>query len=193
MTLQHPLTLAAALTATSVLLAACSSSPTHATKPAAGTRTNTTSSTSAAVVANTVAAPITTIPSTGPDGATSACALVTENDVTSTIGTDPGKGSAFSSHGATQCQYGSFSTEAVLVNLLPSLGKLSYDHILKDSKAHFRQIAGIGDGALENSGPHSDTIYFTKGDALVLVGISTATSPTKGAALALAKIAASRV
>jgi hypothetical protein len=101
MTLQHPLTLAAARTATSVLLAACSSSPTHATKPAAGAGSNTSSSTSPAAAANTVAAPITAIPPTGPGGATSACALITENDVTSTI--DPGKGSAFSSHGATQC------------------------------------------------------------------------------------------
>jgi hypothetical protein len=44
------------------------------------------------------------------DDKTFVCPLVTEKDVTSTIGTDPGKGSAFSSHGATQCQYGSFQT-----------------------------------------------------------------------------------
>ena len=177
-----------------MLLAACSSSPpTHATKPAARTHSNTTSSTSAAAAANTSAAPITATSPTGPGGATSACALVTEKDVTSTIGTDPGKGSAFSSHGATQCQYGSFPTEVVLVNLLPSLGKLSYDHLLKDPNVHAVEIAGVGDRALEHSDPHTDAIYFTKGDALFYVGISTQTSPARGGALALAKIAAGRL
>lgn len=197
MTLQHPRTLAAgfaALSAAGALLTSCStSSPTRATTPAAPTHSKTTSSTSSAAAANASAAPTTATSAAEAGATTTACALVTEKDVTSIIGTDPGNGSAFSSHGATQCQYGSFQTEVVLVNLLPSLGKLSYDHILKDSKAHFRQIAGIGDGALENSGPHADTIYFLKGDTLVLVGISSATSPTQGAALALAKIATGRL
>jgi hypothetical protein len=106
-----------------------------------------------------------TLPPTGAGGAPSACALITEKDVTSTIGADPGKGSAFSSHGANQCQYGSFQTEVVLVNVLPFLGKLSYDHIVKAANGRFRQIAGLGDGALEHSDIHSDTVYFLKGDA----------------------------
>jgi len=59
------------------------------------------------------------------------------------------------------------------------------------AQLHTVEIVGVR--ALEHSDPHTDAIYFTKGDALCYVGISAPTSPTKGGALALAKIAASRL
>jgi hypothetical protein len=157
-----------------LLLAACSNS-TPAAHTTSATHTKPTGHSAAAVqttapTTDTTNVPVTnaataTSPPTGAGGAPSACALITEKDVTSTIGADPGKGSAFSSHGANQCQYGSFQTEVVLVNVLPFLGKLSYDHIVKAANGRFRQIAGLGDGALEHSDIHSDTVYFLKGDA----------------------------
>jgi hypothetical protein len=51
----------------------------------------------------------------------------------------------------------------------------------------------VGDQAFELSGPHADVVYFTRGDALVVIGFSAPAAPTKGAAVTLAKIAVGRL
>jgi hypothetical protein len=134
-----------------------------------------------------------------PTGKAEACALVTQQEVGTALGKDPGRGSAFTSHGASQCQYGSYQTALVLVNLNPSQGKPFYDHTRNNPKVSqagaVTDVAGVGDRAFGIFGHGTASIYFNKGDALVLVmvEIRTASSPPKAQALALAKTAASRI
>ena len=181
-----------------LLLAACgSTTSTRAAPPATNPTSSATSSSPAA--ADSTTAPVGGNASAAPVGGTSACALVTEPDATTALGKDPGAGSKFSSHGSTQCQYGSYQTAFLLVNLTPSQGRAGYDNVHNNPKlgqnVRVIDITGVGDRAFEISGPNTAGIYFTKGDALVVVSVSmqTATSPPKVAALALAKIAASRL
>jgi hypothetical protein len=139
-----------------------------------------------------------TTPATDPAGAT-ACALVTEQDVTTELGADPGPGSKFNSHGSSQCQYGSYQTRFVLVNLIPAQARAGYDTVRNNrnrpATVHVVDVAGVGDRAFEVSGPHTAGIYFNKGDALIVVTVEilTITAPPTGQTLALAKTAASRV
>ena len=84
------------------------------------------------------------------------------------------------------------------MNVIPTQGRASYDRIRNNPKLaggtglSVVAVAGVGDRAFELSGPHTDAIYLTQNDALVLVGFSTQGSPPRGSALALAKIAAGR-
>ena len=103
------------------------------------------------------------------------------------------------SHGSSQCQHGTYQTAFVLVNLTPSQGKAAYDLMHSNPNLGHAvvvaDVAGLGDRAFELSGPNTASVYFDKGDVLVLVmvEIRTATSPPQGQALALAKTAANRV
>jgi hypothetical protein len=206
MTQTHPRSIAAAASglAGCLLLAACgSSSPTHAHTPADQPR-NDAANSSAAPAGSTGPPPGSSSPTSGtssaprPSAAGAACTLITEHDVTSTVGADPGKGSAFSSHGATQCQYGGLPKQLLIVNVNPTQGRAGYDRIRNSPKLaggtglSVVAVTGVGDQAFELSGLHTDAIYLTKGDALIVVGFSTQASPPKGGALALAKIAAGR-
>jgi hypothetical protein len=138
-------------------------------------------------------------PAAAPAAGTAACALVTEQEVGAALGTDPGAGTAFTSHGASQCQYGNYATAFVLVNLTPTQGNAAYDLMHSNpTPGHalvLADVPGLGDRAFELSGPNTASVYFDKGDALVLVmvEIRTATSPPKSQALALAKTAADRI
>ncbi len=177
------------------LLAACgtSSPTTHA-----AAKTNSVS-TGAQSAATNVSAPVSVAASVAAATGTSACALVTEQDATSVLGKDPGPGSTFASHGSTQCQYGSYQSTFLLVNLTPTQGKAGYDLIRHnrqlDSQISVVDIAGVGDRAFEVSQRNTAGIYVNKGDAVITISLSiqTATSPPHASALALAKIAASRV
>jgi hypothetical protein len=181
-----------------MLFAACSNSA-----PAAQTDAPAVQSTAGATPATSVAptdpASTEATPAAVPAGGTTACALVTEQEVGTALGTDPGPGSAFTSHGSSQCQYGNYATAFVLVNVTPSQGKAAYD--LMHSKSNLghglvvADVAGLGDRAFEVSGPNTASIYFDKGDALILVmvEIRTATSPPKGQALGLANTAVNRI
>jgi hypothetical protein len=203
MTRHRPRTLAAAtLAATGLLLAACGSgnSPSHAAVSPKGTMSDSNSAPSMpASTVSTVSATGATTAAPLPAGAAVACTLVTEKDAAAALGKDPGPGSAFSSHGSTQCQYGSYQTAFLLVNLTPSHGRAGYDLIRSNRKLGTQvsvvTIAGVGDRAFEISEHNTAGIYFNKGDAVVVVSVSmqTATSPPQGPALALAKIAASRL
>ena len=82
------------------------------------------------------------------------------------------------------------------MNLTPTRGRAGYDLMHSNPKlAHVTNVSGIGDRAFEMIGPNTASVYFDKGDALVLVMVSSlaATSPPKAEVLALAKAAASRM
>jgi hypothetical protein len=161
--------------------------------------TSSTSDAPAASVAPSVPASTGATPAADSSAGGTACTLVTEQEVGAVLGTDPGAGSAITSHGASQCQYGTFQTAFVLVNLNPSQGKPFYDHARNNPKVSqagaVTDVSGVGDRAFGIFGHGTASIYFNKGDALVLVmvEIRTATSPPKAQALALAKTAASRI
>ena len=203
MTDPHRRTLASAALAMAgcLLLAGCGSSApvaktyTTAVQPTADS-TPATPGTSLAQTdpASTAATPA---PAAAPGAA--ACALVTEQEVAAALGTDPGAGRTFTSHGASQCQYGNYATAFVLVNLTPTQGKAAYDLMHSNPNlGHtlvLADVAGLADRAFEVSGPNTASVYFDKGDALVLVmvEIRTASSPPKSQALALAKTAVDRI
>jgi Protein of unknown function (DUF3558) len=201
MTDPHRRTLAAAAAlamAGCVLLAACGNSAPAAQTDAPAVRT-TADATPTTSVAPTDPTSTDATPAAAPTAGTTACELVTEQEVGTVLGKDPGAGSAFTSHGASQCQYGNYATAFVLVNVTPTQGKAAYD--LMHSKSNLghglviADVAGLGDRAFQITGPNTASIYIDKGDALVLVmvEIRTATSPPKDQALALAKTAANRV
>jgi hypothetical protein len=198
MTHSHSATLAAAVggLAGSLLLVACGSSSPAAT---ADTRAQSphqaasgsvspppSSAATSAKAARTSAARVT---------AASACTLITEQDVTTAVGVDPGVGTAASRQGDTACTYGGFPKPVLTVNVVPVGGRAGYarfrqdPHVVKTGLT-VANVSGLGDESFEVSGPHTDAIYFTAGDVLVVIGLSAPTLPTRGAALALAKVAA---
>jgi hypothetical protein len=191
---------AAALAATALLLTACTSNPAIPAVTTAGhSDTAATSSTSPGVAVPTSAARVAATSISAHAASGTACALVTEKDVTAVLGVDPGKGSPFSSHGSTQCQYGSYGTQFVLVNLTPTHGVAGYDLIHKNRKLgagmSVTDITGVGDRAFEVDARNTSGIYFNQGDAVmvVTVTIQTATTPPKAQTLTLAKTAAGRL
>jgi hypothetical protein len=177
-----------------LLLAACGTS-----SPAARSAAPASKATALATVAPTAPPSADSTPTTDPVGGGTACSLVTEQEVAAALGRDPGAGTAITSHGASQCQYGTFQTSFVLVNLNPTQGKPSYDRAHNSPKVSqagvLTEVAGVGDRAFGISGHGAASIYFTKGDALVLVMVEILNAPTppKAQALALAKTAADRV
>jgi hypothetical protein len=186
---------------TVLLLAACSSgsgSATPAVVPAAASATSTGSPTPAGdttpVVSATQAA--TTPPASPPPSETTACSLVSKGEIDAALGKDPGAGEPFESHGSTQCQYGTYQTTFLLVNLNPTHGRAWYDKARHNPKVqNTGDVSGVGDRAFESTEPHTTGIYFNKGDALVLVMVETfrVASPPRNAAISLAKAAAARV
>lgn len=194
-------TIAAAAFATAgcLLFAACgNSTPAAHTDTPAGQATAGAAHTTKATPTDPASSVATTAPAAS-GGVARACSLVTEQDAGTALGKDPGPGSKFTSHGASQCQYGDFQTAFVLVNLNPSQGKPFYDHARNNPKVSqagaVTDVAGVGDRAFGIFGHGTASIYFNKGDALVLVMVEIhgASSPPKAQALALAKTAASRI
>jgi hypothetical protein len=147
----------------------------------------------------TTAAPVDPAAASTPDaaeGSAHACSLVTEKDAETALGKDPGPGSKFTSHVSSQCQYGNYASGLVLVNLTPTRGRAAYDLMHDNPKVgHVVDADGFGDRAFEVSGPNTASIFFDKGDALVLVMVElrSAASPPMRQARALAKTAADRV
>ena len=132
--------------------------------------------------------------SAAPTGGTTACALVTEQDVTTALGADPGPARGFEKGGSTQCQYGTYQTEFVLVNVTPTRGVADYQLVHSNPNLHAADVAGVGESAFEVSGRGTAGIYFTKGDTLVVLSVTNLTaSSISDRTLTLAKIAASRV
>ena len=186
-----------------LLLAACSSSGTAGRTPAAAPTTR-------VVVAATPppsTASVTVAPASQPAASQAAsssravptlgagktaCVLISEQAVTTVLGSDPGHGSAFSSRGSSQCQYGSYQKALVLVNITPGAGRAAYENFHQSPQLHGKaDVPGVGDSAFEVGGPHTAGIYFFKNDAIVVVMVMMTTSAApKAQVLALAKLAA---
>jgi hypothetical protein len=87
----------------------------------------------------------------------------------------------------------------LLVNVLRIHGRAAFARAHTDPKLRAAPgssvipISGLGDQAFELSAPHTDALYFTRADSLIVVAFAAPTAPTKGAALALARIAAGRL
>ena len=204
----HPRSIAATASglAGCLLLAACgSSSPTHA-HTSAGPPHRTAANSSPAATAGSNDTPFgSSSPTSGtstaarPAAARNACTLITEHDVTTAAGHDPSKGTGDTRQGASGCIYGSYPNPVLSVNILPGRGRASYDHIRHDPRltsttgTSVATVPAVGDQAFELSGPHNDAIYFTHGDELIVIGFTAPSTPPKGAALTLAKLAASRL
>lgn len=202
MTSRHRYTIAAASTAAFMLVTGCAGNAAGSTSPQSPHSTSPDSDISASPPAEathtTTATPIT---ATTPANTTaaSACALVTEKDIITTLGADLGQGSPFTSHGSSQCQYGTYETQFVLVNLTPSHGNAAYARMRNNAKitgaGTVISVVGVGDQAFGFSAPHTTSIYFDKADALVLVSVEnhTASSTLAAQTLTLSKKAASRL
>ena len=199
----RPAITAAAGVAACLLLAACngSSSSTAAAAPAPAT-----APASSATAPPTDQGPSSTpspatAPSTGSAATTggNACSLVTEGDATTALGSDPGPGRPVTSHGASQCQYGTFQSSFVLVNLIPSQGVAGYDRMHSNPKlaqaGTIADVSGVGDRAFSVSGHGQTSVWISQGDslALVMVAIHGAPSDPDHQALALAKVVSSRL
>ena len=195
---RHTVAAVAACLAAGLLLAACSkSTPAAHTTSAVQTAAAATDATSVAAT-NAASTAATTAAASAAGG--NACSLVTEADATTALGTDPGPGTGYTgAHDSSQCQYGSYQSKLVLVNITPTQGKLAYDNMRNNpdtgKAGSVVDVAGVGDKAFEVDSHGSAGIFFRKGDALVAVSVVfyRAASPPTDQARALAKIAAGRL
>lgn len=178
-----------------LLLVGCSSnSATHAGAPAAHASTGAASS-SPADPPGTTSAPVDATSPAAPTTRTKICSLITEQEASTALGTDPGPGQDTTSHGASSCMYGT-APMIVTVNLVPSGGKAAYDQLRAHAPAgRTVDVAGVGDAAFGTSSGPATGIDFYKGDTFVAVVLvaATASTPSKNRAIVLAKAAAARI
>lgn len=132
-------------------------------------------------------------------GTEHACALVTQQEATTALGTDPGPGQESTTGTVGNCVYGAASS-VVRVSVDPVPGKAAYDNarstVTSANPASVVDVPGVGDGAFETpSGASEATVYFYKGDTYVEItlGVAAATGPPKDQVIALATTAAGRV
>lgn len=177
---------ASAFALTALVMAACGSGSTQRTATPAA----------AADPAVAVAPTPTVRPAS--TGTTDVCSLVTEQEVTSALGADPGVGkqSAPGPKGNV-CTYGDIlGTSPVLtVVLRPTGGKSALDN----DKLIDRQgveVSGVGDAAYGVFDGGNATVSFYKGAAYASIGLGSSQigeSPQKDHAIALARMAAGRI
>ncbi len=120
-----------------------------------------------------------------------ACTLVTEQDATAALGSDPGPGIAAAQSGVTACTYGA-APQMVSVHLSPA-GKAGYDqmHSASVDGASLVDLAGIGDAAFGIFAAPIASIGFYRGSSYVSIVIYADGSQDR--AMALASAAASRL
>ena len=196
MTTRHARALAALpVAAAGLLLAACSSS-------GASTRANTAGShphSGAIGLADSPATGVTgTTTRAAAASATSACALVTEQELTSLLGTDPGPGKSMSDPNTASCAY----TRAVAVTIVVdhSGGKSQFDLYCPTNQTQpgTHTVRGVGDDAcltiVGGTGPIA-AMYILKGSALMSINIQAGLDAkiTSGALTTLGGTAASRL
>ena len=132
--------------------------------------------------------------------AADACALVTETDATTALGSDPGAGVSSTQGSANYCTYGSYP-RSVLVASTPKDGKTTYDatNALRGSNNGSFVINGLGTEAFGDSGPNNGgaDVFFYQGEAYVSITLVTAdgaqASSPNPLALAMAKAASGRL
>ena len=196
MTTRHARALAALpVTAAGLLLAACTSSGASTRDNTAGSHPHSGALTAAGSPATGAAgAPTNAVATSGP----SACALVTEQEITPLLGTDPGPGKATSDSTTTSCAY----TQGVAVTIVVdhSGGKSQFDMFCPTNQAQPRThvVSGVGDGAcltiVGGTGPIA-AMYILKGPALLSINVQAGldTKITSGALTTLGRTAAARL
>lgn len=131
-----------------------------------------------------------------PVGGARGCSLVTEADVSTTLGDDPGAGLESIYDGGSTCRYnlksGFLNVEATNSSNKGSWedGRNGASH--HDSSVTFAIVNGVGDEAFTTLTQSQALISFYKGHGDVNV-IYTGASPTVAAVTTLAKIAAARI
>jgi hypothetical protein len=182
---------ALAVTATSLLLAACSSSG-PATQPSIHTNSVAiiTATPSAATSASAASGAVTPADET-------ACALVTEQQLTSLLGADPGPGQATSDSSTISCAY--IRGVAVTVVVDHGGGRSQFDLFCPNgAPPNNRNVSDVADGAcltiVGGTGPIA-AMYILKGQALMSINIQAGleTKITPSALTSLGKIAAGRL
>ena len=163
-----------------ILLAACSSKST--TKPPA----------SAASAAPTQAAAATgsPAPAGAAGGKVKACSLLTEQELTPLLGSDPGPGTDTSDSTTTACAYTGAGVVTIVVD--PSGGKSQFDSFCGTTQ----KVSGVADGAcLTIVGGAVAAMYILKGPDLMSINIQAGLDAkiTPDALTALGKIAAGRL
>jgi hypothetical protein len=164
----------------SLLLAGCSGGPLNPTHAAA---------------APASAAPSAAVSASAHAGVVAACSLITEQEASTALGTDPGAGAADSQGIATSCTFGT-PPSILRVDLVPSGGKAGYEHALEIAKAHpLVMISGVGDEAFGTFNNGIGAIDFHKGDAVVIVVLAPldASKASQDKVLELARSAAGRL
>jgi hypothetical protein len=196
MTIHCPRTLAAAaLTATGLLLTACTSSPsppsTQAAKPVPNSISHSPIAAAVPGTPSETAAPVSTPSSTAETSVADACALITEADATTAFGSDPGPGEAAPGH----CIYAAGPASMnITVRSIPD-GAASFDRLRTATGSHAVDVADVGDAAFGTFEGSIAVVNFYEGNTLVAVELATggATTSAKDQTTALAKIAAGRV
>lgn len=171
------------------LLAACSSNPT--TKPPAAAA-SAAATQSAAATAGTAGTAGTGSPT--PDGAAGgkvkACSLLTEQELTPLLGSDPGPATDNSDSTTTSCAYTGAGVVTIVVD--HSGGKSQFDTLCGTNQ----KVSGVADGAcLTIVGGPIAAMYILKGPNLMSINIQAGldTKITPEALTALGKIAAGRL
>jgi hypothetical protein len=124
----------------------------------------------------------------------SACALVTQQDASTALGTTTGPGIAASAPGGSRCVYGN---GALIVNT-DAQGKTAYDQgraaIRTAPAGSWADVHDLGDAGFVSHGGPIASVEFYKGTVLVSIILSGsgATAPV-AAALVLARTAAGRI
>ena len=123
-----------------------------------------------------------------------ACALASEADATTALGIDPGPGTETEGqHGASSCSYGQYP-RLLIVNLIPTDGKASYDNLLGDPKTGpTTQVSGVGDAAFYVSKPGTAGFDFRRGNAFVAIVLVTGGDSPVDQATVLASALAERL
>lgn len=122
----------------SAMVTACSGASATSTSPNQGQ----------AATPNQAAASAGSTAATAPTGSTaavSACTVVTEQDATTLLGSDPGPGQDTSSDMGPSCAYGASLTLGVGANA--GKAKFDGDRAAAQGSAKFQDLSGVGDAA----------------------------------------------
>ena len=192
MTVRHPHAFAAIeLVAAGFLLAACGSSSTPA--PAAH-GTGSSSVTSSTPTDSTTAAgkPVGATSAAAPGGAGPACALITQQEAGTALGTDPGPGQEIR---PGHCIYGSGASSINIVEQSLPGSHAGFGGLRAAMAGSAVDVVGVGDAAFGQFDGPIATVEFYKGNTLLALSLNVdgASAPPKDQAITLAKRAASRL
>lgn len=127
--------------------------------------------------------------------ATTACALITEQDATTALGSDPGAGTADVSGTSSSCSFGQYPN-LLTVNLVAVHGKADFDHLTgRDTSHTLVALSGVGDAAFALAKGEVANVWFTRGDAMVTIALveSAAGTNPQDVAMTVAQAADARL